>query len=150
MDKKILLISGPNLDKLGLRQPEVYGSIALEDYVKTAQKKAASLGVALDHFQSNSEAELINTILNASCNYSAIIINAGALTHYSWSIADALKTFKGPVIELHISNPVSRETFRHTSVIAYASSGSIAGFGILGYELAVEAAFRLLGDVNVN
>lgn len=141
----LMVISGPNLDLLGEREPAIYGSATLDDVVAVARHRAAALGLSLDHLQSNHEGDLIEAVHAARHAARAIIINAGALSHTSWALHDALKTFDGPVVELHLSNPAAREPFRHLSVIAPASDGVIAGFGPLGYELAVDAAARLLG-----
>jgi 3-dehydroquinate dehydratase-2 len=142
----ILLLHGPNLNLLGEREPEVYGRSTLEDYVESVRVKAESAGLSLSAVQSNSEGVLIEAIHRARQEHDAIIINAGALTHYSWSLHDALATFVGPIIEVHISQPNAREPWRHTSVIAPVSSGSIAGFGMLGYDLAVSAVVALLAS----
>jgi 3-dehydroquinate dehydratase-2 len=142
---KVLLLSGPNLDLLGEREPEVYGTDTLEDYVATAQKTAAELGLELEHLHSNHEGDLVDAIHGARGRCEGIVVNAGALTHYAWSLHDALATFEGPVIELHISNPDSREPWRRTSVITPVSTGCITGFGAVGYRLALEAMAELLG-----
>ena len=135
----ILLLSGPNLNLLGEREPETYGKETLEEHFQMALKSATEIGLHLEHFQSNHEGELIDAIHAARERCSGIIINPGAFTHYALAIHDALATFEGPVIELHISNPASREPWRHTSVVAPVSSGTIAGFGALGYEIAINA-----------
>ena len=140
----VLLVSGPNLNLLGERQPEVYGNATLDDHVTAARSAAERLGLTLEHFQSNHEGDLVETIQGARGRAAAIIINAGALSHTSWSIHDALACFDGVVVELHISNPAAREPFRHTSTIAPVSDGCIAGFGGLGYPLAIEAVARLI------
>jgi 3-dehydroquinate dehydratase-2 len=140
----IVLLSGPNLNLLGEREPAVYGPETLADHVATATRSAAGLGLDLEHFQTNHEGELVEAVHGARGRAAAIIINAGALTHTSWSLHDALAAFDGVVVELHLSNPAAREPFRHTSVIAPVADGSIAGFGGLGYSLAVEATHRLL------
>ena len=140
----VLLLSGPNLNLLGERQPEVYGIDTLEDHVRRARATAESRGLQLEHTQSNSEADLVEAVHVARGRVAAIVVNAAALTHYGWSLHDALAAFDGPVVELHLSNPSAREPWRQTSVVAPVASGSIAGFGGLGYELAVEAAARLL------
>ena len=142
-----MLIHGPNLNLLGEREPEVYGRSTLEDYVVRVRSHAAQIGLSIEAVQSNAEGEIVDAIHRARLEHDAIIINAGALTHYAWSLHDALAAFSGPVIEVHISQPNAREPWRHTSVIAPAASGSIAGFGILGYELAVSAVASLLGKV---
>ncbi len=140
----VLLVSGPNLNLLGEREPDVYGTATLDDHVAAAQAAAESLGLTLEHVQSNHEGDLVEAIQGARGRAMAIIINAGALSHTSWSIHDALASFDGAVVELHISNPAAREPFRHTSTIASVADGCIAGFGGLGYPLAVEAVSRLL------
>ena len=143
----IMLIHGPNLNLLGEREPEIYGRSTLEDYVDRVRSHALQIGFSIEAVQSNAEGEIVDAIHRARLEHDAIIINAGALTHYAWSLHDALAAFSGPVIEVHISQPNAREPWRHTSVIAPAASGSIAGFGILGYELAVSAIASLLGKV---
>jgi 3-dehydroquinate dehydratase-2 len=140
----IVLFSGPNLNMLGDREPAIYGPETLADHVATATGTATKLGFELEHFQTNHEGELVEAVQGARGRAVAIIINAGALTHTSWSLHDALAAFEGVVVELHLSNPASREPFRHTSVVAPVADGCIAGFGGLGYSLAVEATHRLL------
>jgi 3-dehydroquinate dehydratase-2 len=144
----VLVLSGPNLDLLGTREPEIYGTATLEDHVGAATRAARGAGMAVEHRQSNHEGDLIEAVHAARGRVQAIIINAGALSHTSWSLHDALAAFDGPVVELHLSNPAAREPFRHTSVLAPVVSGSIAGFGGLGYELAIEAVRRLLADAD--
>jgi len=140
----VLLLSGPNLNLLGQREPEIYGTATLADHVDRASAAAARLGLSLEHYQSNHEGDLIEAVHGARGRAAAIVVNAGALTHTSWSLHDALCAFDGVVVELHLSNPAAREPFRHTSVIAPVADGLIAGFGGLGYELALEAVRRLL------
>ena len=140
----VLLLHGPNLNLLGSREPEVYGTATLADHVATAERVATENGLTIEASQSNHEGALIDAIHDARGRCAAIIINAGALSHYSWSIHDALAAFDGPVVELHLSNPNAREAWRHTSVIAPVANGSIVGFGGFGYELAVRAAADLL------
>jgi 3-dehydroquinate dehydratase II len=142
----ILLLSGPNLDLLGERDPEVYGPETLDDHVDAARAAASALGYDLEHAQSNHEGDLVEAIHGARGRTVAIVINAGALTHTSWSLHDALDAYDGVVVELHLSNPAAREPFRHVSTIAPVADGCIAGFKGLGYPLAVEAAVRLLAD----
>jgi 3-dehydroquinate dehydratase-2 len=141
---EVLLISGPNLTLLGQRQPEIYGPEALADHVATAEAAGRRLGLSVTHTQSNHEGELIEAIHAARGGAAAIVINAGALTHTSWSLHDALAAYDGVVVELHLSNPAAREPFRHTSVIAPVADGCIAGFGGLGYRLAIQAVAALL------
>ena len=132
----VLLLHGPNLNLLGDREPEVYGTATLADHVATAERSLAEHGLAVESFQSNHEGELVDAIHGARRRCAAIIINPGAFTHYAWSIHDALAAFDGPVVELHLSNPNAREPWRHTSVVAPVAKGSIVGFGGHGYELA--------------
>ncbi len=141
---RVLLLSGPNLGLLGQRQPEIYGDETLADHVRAATEAGRRLGLEVDHFQSDDEARLLAAVHDARGNAAALVVNAGALTHTSWSLHDALAAFDGVVVELHLSNPAAREPFRHTSVVAPVANGSIAGFGGLGYELAIEAVARLL------
>ena len=140
----ILLLHGPTLNLLGQREPEIYGTATLADYVASVSDWASQAGFTLEDFQTNHEGQLVDAIHGARGRVDAIIINAGAFTHYAWSLHDALATFSGPVIEVHISNPNAREPWRHTSVIAPVASGTIAGLGLVGYELAVNAVARLL------
>jgi 3-dehydroquinate dehydratase II len=140
----IVLLSGPNLNLLGEREPAIYATGTLTDHVAVAQEAAAGRGYTVEHTQTNHEGLLVEAVHSARGRAAAIIINAGALSHTSWSLHDALASFDGVVVELHLSNPAGREPFRHTSVIAPVSDGCIAGFGGIGYGLAVEAVHRLL------
>jgi 3-dehydroquinate dehydratase-2 len=140
----VLLISGPNLNLLGEREPEVYGTATLDDHVAAAAAAADERDLGLEHVQSNHEGDLVEAIQGARGRAVAIVINAGALSHTSWSLHDALAAFDGVVVELHISNPAAREPFRHVSTIAPVADGCIAGFGGLGYPLAIEAVDRIL------
>ena len=140
----VLLLSGPNLNLLGIREPDIYGAATLDDHVKTATAVAADLGMDLEHLQSNHEGALVEAVHGARGRVAAIILNAAALTHYSWSLRDALAAFEGPVVELHLSNTAAREAWRHTSVVSPVATGVISGFGGHGYRLAVEAVWLLL------
>jgi 3-dehydroquinate dehydratase-2 len=140
----VLLLSGPNLNLLGQREPLVYGTATLDDHVAAATAAADGLGLAIEHLQSNHEGDLVDAIHGARDRAAAIIINGGALTHYAWSLHDALATFDGPVVEVHLSNPAARESWRYLSVITPVATGVITGFGGLGYRLAVEAVADLL------
>ncbi|HEX2117791.1 MAG TPA: type II 3-dehydroquinate dehydratase [Acidimicrobiales bacterium] len=140
----ILLLSGPNLDLLGVREPDVYGTATLGDHVARATAVAEDHGLTLEHLQSNHEGALVDAVHGARNRVAAIIVNAAALTHYSWSLHDALAAFGGPVVELHLSNTASREPWRQTSVVSPVASGVITGFGGHGYELAVRAVALLL------
>jgi len=141
----VLLLNGPNLDLLGERQPEVYGSMTLDEHVAAAAAVAGRLGLALEHRQSNHEGDLVEAVHAARGRCAAIVVNGGALSHYAWSLHDALAAYEGVVVEVHLSNTARREAWRHDSVLSPAAHGSITGFGGLSYELAVEAAARLLG-----
>lgn len=144
-DPIVLLLSGPNLNLLGEREPEVYGSATLDELVARAGKAAQIEGLVIEHVQSNHEGDLVDAIQGARGRCAAIVINPGALTHYAWSIHDALASFAGPVVELHLSNPMSRESWRNLSVVAPVAAATISGVGPDGYELAVAAVARLLG-----
>ena len=148
MVSRILLLHGPNLNLLGEREPEIYGRATLADYVAHAQTHAQQLGLEVEHHQSNHEGELIDHVHQARGRAAGIIINPGAFTHSSWALHDALASYEGPVIEVHISNPDAREPWRRTSVVAPVATGSISGLGIYGYEMAVRALARLLDHSN--
>ena len=139
----ILLIHGPNLNLLGTREPEVYGHATLADHVATVVAAASGHGITVEHVQTNTEGEMVDAIHAANGKADGIIVNAGAFTHYSWAVHDALKSYPGNVIEVHLSNPGAREQFRHVSVLAPVVNGTISGFGGLGYALAVEALVEL-------
>jgi 3-dehydroquinate dehydratase-2 len=145
MSQLIMLLSGPNLQLFGERQPEVYGTDTLAMFVARAAAAAEHLGYELEHFQSDAESDLVAAVHAARHRAAAVVVNAGALSHYGWSLHDALAAFDGVVVELHVSNPDAREPWRRRSVIAPVADGSISGFGGLGYELAIEAAVRLIG-----
>ena len=140
----VLLLSGPNLNLLGQREPHVYGTDTLDDHVERARQAAAAHGLELEHLQSNAEGELVDAVHAARGRVAAIVVNAAALTHYAWSLHDALAAFDGPVVELHVSNPDAREPWRRQSVVSPVATGVISGFKGHGYELAVEAVARLL------
>ena len=140
----ILLLHGPNLNLLGEREPEIYGTATLSDHVGTARTAAEAAGFTLEDLQSNGEADLVDAIHGARGRCAAIVINPGALTHYGWSLHDALAAFEGIVIELHLSNPNAREAWRHTSVVSPVATGTIVGLGGHGYALAIDAVRRLL------
>ena len=139
MTFSLLILNGPNLNLLGSRQPEVYGATTLADIAALCRAKAATLGIALDFEQSNHEGKLIDLIHAGRGLHHGIIINAGAYTHTSIAILDALKSVALPVIELHLSNIHARESFRHRSYIAPVAVGQICGFGAAGYALAIDA-----------
>ncbi|MGN6181256.1 MAG: type II 3-dehydroquinate dehydratase [Mucilaginibacter sp.] len=133
---KIQIINGPNLNLLGVREKSIYGDASFETYLDTLRKRFA--GVQLDYYQSNVEGEIINKIHEVGFSYDGIVLNAGAYTHTSVAIADAIAAVKTPVIEVHISNVYKREEFRHHSMLAASCKGVIAGFGMDSYRLAIE------------
>ena len=137
MSNTVYVLNGPNLNLLGLREPEIYGSDRIED-------KGRALGLEIDMRQSNHEGHLCDWLHEAQAQGArAVLLNAGALTHTSLALYDAIRSIRTPVIEVHISNPAAREAYRHKSFVAMAAKGTIAGFGAYGYELALEAASRL-------
>ncbi|MBR2655241.1 MAG: type II 3-dehydroquinate dehydratase [Loktanella sp.] len=146
MTHHILILNGPNLNLLGTRQPEVYGPVTLKDIEELCQTKAAALGVTVDFQQSNHEGVLIDTLHAARQTCAGVILNAGALTHTSVALMDAISSIMLPVVELHLSNIHARETFRHKSYIAPVAVGQICGFGAAGYPLAIDALVGYLGS----
>lgn len=133
----IIIINGPNLNLLGKREPEIYGSATFEDHFETLQKEFPK--VNLSYYQSNVEGELINKLHEVGFNYDGIILNAGAYTHTSIGIGDAIKAISTAVVEVHISNTFGRETFRHQSYISAHAKGVILGFGMQSYQLAIQS-----------
>jgi len=131
------VINGPNLNRLGLREPEIYGRFTMKDLENLIREEGEALDLKVDFFQSNSEGAIIESIQNAKNKYDGIIINPGAYTHYSIAIRDAIAGENIPTVEVHISNIYKREEFRHHSLIAPVAIGQIAGFGIYGYTLAL-------------
>ena len=133
---QLIIINGPNLNLLGTREPSIYGNTSFSDYIQDLKNQNSKL--SLDYFQSNIEGELINKLHECGFNYNGIILNAGAYTHTSIAIADAVAAIKTPVIEVHISNVFSREDYRHVSYLGKNCAGSISGFGLIGYQLAID------------
>ncbi|WP_203308440.1 type II 3-dehydroquinate dehydratase [Sphingomonas beigongshangi] len=139
----IFVLNGPNLNLLGLREPEIYGHDTLDDIAGQLEDRARELGLAIDMRQSNHEGHLVDWLHEAQAvRAKAVLLNAGGFTHTSVAIHDAIKSVTTPVIEVHLSNPHAREAFRHNSFVGRAAKGSIAGFGALSYMLALEAAAR--------
>lgn len=134
--KKIIIINGPNLNLLGKREPSVYGNQSFEDFFAVLQQELK--GIELEYFQSNSEGEIINKLHETDFSYDGIVLNAGAYTHTSLAIADAIAAIKTPVVEVHISNVFKREEFRHYSYLSPVCAGVIAGFGLNSYKLALQ------------
>ena len=144
MAKCILILNGPNLNMLGTREPELYGEQTLDDIKNICNDRASKLGLTIDFRQSNAESELVNWIQQASKNNAAIILNAGAYTHTSIAILDALRLTGVPIVEVHLSNIFQREEYRHVSFVSKAAHGVICGFGSNGYELALDATAKLI------
>ena len=144
MTNVVFVLNGPNLNLLGTREPEVYGHDTLDDVAQRLEDRAGPLGLAIEMRQSNHEGHLLDWLHEAQgAGAKAVILNAGALTHTSVALYDAIKAIRTPVIEVHISNPAAREEFRHKSYVAMAAKGTITGMGVFGYELALEAAAKL-------
>ena len=141
---RVLVINGPNLNLLGVREPGVYGSDSLESIEKELKQAAEELNITLGCYQSNHEGDIVDTLHRSMKEADGVILNAGALTHYSYALRDAIAAIKIPVIEVHMSNIHAREEFRHTSVIAPVCVGSIAGFGKNSYLLALQAIKNIL------
>ncbi|HEY5887645.1 MAG TPA: type II 3-dehydroquinate dehydratase [Acidimicrobiales bacterium] len=142
----ILLLSGPNLNLLGDREPEIYGTETLADHVAAARAAAEERGFELEHRQSNHEGDLIDEIQGARGRCAGIVINPGAFTHYAWAIHDALAAFAGPIVELHLSDPDTREPWRHLSVVAPVAAATVKGLGAAGYPTAITTVADLLED----
>lgn len=139
--KTVFVLNGPNLNLLGMREPDIYGSDTLDDIAGRLEDQAHQLNLEVDIRQSNHEGHLVDWLHEAAADEAqAVILNAGALTHTSIALHDAIKAIDVPVIEVHISNPAAREIFRHKSLIAPVAKGTICGFGALGYQLALDAA----------
>ncbi len=146
-DTSVLILNGPNLNMLGVREPAIYGAQTLDDLEAMCQDRAEALGLVVDFRQSNSEGELVGWIQQARTDNDGIIINAGAYTHTSVAIMDALTLAELPVIEVHLSNIFKRESFRHHSYISFVAKGVICGLGVNGYMLALEAMASILDRV---
>lgn len=144
MADTIFVLNGPNLNLLGLREPEIYGSDTLDDIAGRLEDRGRELGLQIDMRQSNHEGHLIDWLHEANAlPAKAVLLNAGAFTHTSIALYDAIKAIKVPVIEVHLSNPHTRESFRHKSFVGMAAKGTVAGFGALSYTLALDAAAKL-------
>ena len=144
MTNSILILNGPNLNMLGIREPEIYGADTIHDIEKICKKRAAELGFSVDCYQSDSEGKLVDLIQESNANHAAIILNAGAYTHTSIAILDALRSIEIPIIEVHLSNIFQRENYRHISYVSEAADGIICGLGSHSYELALEALVKLI------
>lgn len=146
MPHRVMILNGPNLNLLGEREPDVYGRTTLADLRLACEARGRALGLEVDFRQTNDEGELVDWIQDARQGYRGVLINAGAYTHTSIAILDALRALTIPIYEVHLSNIFRREPFRHVSFVSQAAQGIISGFGALGYELALEALARAIAD----
>ena len=140
----VLVLNGPNLGRLGSREPEIYGSAGFEELAEHCRTVGRSLGLEVDVRQTDDEAELVGWLHAAADGSTPVILNPAAFTHYSYSLRDACAQLTAPLVEVHLSNPAAREEFRHTSVVAGVATGSVTGFGAMSYELALRAVAGLL------
>lgn len=137
--RPVLVLNGPNLGRLGSREPDVYGAQTFEDLAALCRETGRELGLSVEVRQTDDEAELVSWIHEAADSKTAVVLNPAAFTHYSYALRDAIAQRTAPLVEVHISNPSAREEFRHTSVVAAVATGTIAGFGMRSYELALRA-----------
>jgi 3-dehydroquinate dehydratase-2 len=143
--RTVLVLGGPNLSRLGSREPEIYGTATLADIAEACTQVGLQLGLRVDVRQTDDEAELVGWVHEAADGRLPIVLNPAAFTHYSYALRDALAMRTAPLVEVHLSNPAAREAFRHTSVVAGVADGTVAGFGVLSYELALRAIAALVG-----
>ena len=136
---RVLVLNGPNLARLGSREPEVYGTASFADLVKACEEAAAELGLDAEVRQTDDESELVSWLHDAADTRAAVILNPAAFTHYSYALRDACAQLVAPLVEVHLTNPAAREDFRHTSVVAGVATGTVAGFGLDSYRLALRA-----------
>ncbi len=144
MTTRVLVLNGPNLGRLGIREPEVYGSATLEDLAEACRATGRLLDLSVDVRQTDDEAELVAWVHEAADERLPVVLNPAAFTHYSYALRDALAMRTAPLIEVHLSNPATREEFRHTSVVSGVATGTVAGFGLLSYQLALQAVAELV------
>jgi 3-dehydroquinate dehydratase-2 len=142
--RQVLVLNGPNLSRLGSREPDVYGTATIDELAAACAATAAELGLAVDFRQTDDEAELLAWVHEAADQRLPIVLNPAAFTHYSYALRDALAMRTAPLIEVHLSNPAARETFRHSSVVAAVADGTVAGFGFISYQLALRAVAALI------
>ncbi len=145
MTQRVLVLNGPNLSRLGSREPELYGSATLDDLAQACVAAGRELGLSVEVRQTDDEAELVGWVHEAIDGLLPVVLNAAAFTHYSYALRDALAMRTAPLVEVHLTNPAARESFRHTSVVAGVADGTIAGFGLLSYQLALRAIAGLTG-----
>lgn len=144
MSIRVLVLNGPNLSRLGAREPDIYGTANYDDLVRVCHEAAAELGLEVDVRQTDDEAELVSWLHGAADTHTPVVLNPAAFTHYSYALRDAIAMRTAPLIEVHLTNPAARETFRQISVVAPVASGTIAGFGLDSYRLALRAVATLL------
>jgi 3-dehydroquinate dehydratase-2 len=144
MSTQVLVLNGPNLGRLGIREPDVYGTATLADLTEACQATGRQLGLSVDVRQTDDEAEMIGWVHEAIDTRTPVVLNPAAFTHYSYALRDALAMRTAPLIEVHLSNPAAREEFRHTSVVSGVADGTVAGFGFLSYQLALQAVANLV------
>jgi 3-dehydroquinate dehydratase II len=142
--RTVLVLNGPNLSRLGSREPDVYGTATLDELAEACAATAAELGLLTDFRQTNDESEIITWVHEAADGRIPVVLNPAAFTHYSYALRDALAMRTAPLVEVHLSNPAAREEFRHNSVVAGVADGTIAGFGLASYQLALRAVAGLL------
>ena len=143
--RQVLVLNGPNLGRLGIREPDVYGTATLDDVAEQCRETGRELGLHVEVRQTDDEAELVRWVHEAADGHIPVVLNPAAFTHYSYALRDALAMRTAPLVEVHISNPAARETFRHTSVVAAVADGTVAGFGLASYRLALQAIAGLAG-----
>jgi 3-dehydroquinate dehydratase II len=143
---QVLVLNGPNLGRLGIREPEIYGSATFDDLAELCRSTGRTLGLHVDVRQTNDEAELIGWVHEAADARMPVVLNPAAFTHYSYALRDALAMRTAPLVEVHISNPAKREAFRHNSVVAGVADGTVAGFGLMSYQLALQAIAELAAE----
>ncbi|MFC5750517.1 type II 3-dehydroquinate dehydratase [Actinomadura rugatobispora] len=143
---RVLVLNGPNLRRLGTREPDVYGSESFEDLTALCRETGRRLDLQVEVRQTDDEAEMIRWVHEAADERLPMVLNPAAFTHYSYALRDALAQLRAPLVEVHISNPAAREEFRHTSVVAGVATGTIAGFGLMSYVLALQAVAELLAE----
>jgi 3-dehydroquinate dehydratase II len=146
MIRQVLVLNGPNLGRLGAREPEIYGSTPFDDLAELCRSTGRQLGLSVEVRQTDSEAELISWVHEAADARLPVVLNPAAFTHYSYALRDALAMRTAPLVEVHLSNPATREKFRHTSVVAGVANGTIAGFGLVSYQLALQAIAELAAE----
>jgi 3-dehydroquinate dehydratase II len=144
--KQVLVLNGPNLGRLGAREPEIYGSASFQELADLCRSTARKLGLHVDVRQTDDESELIGWVHEAADARMPVVLNPAAFTHYSYALRDALSMRTAPLVEVHISNPAARESFRHTSVVAAVADGTVAGFGLMSYQLALQAIAELAAE----